>query len=203
MSAERVRPGDRLVVFGAGGHARSVGDAITRIGAAVLAMVEDDDEGIALAAHATGAVIAIGDAGTRLAVMQRLTASGVTVLSVVATTATLATDAALGVGSVVLEHAHVGPGSRLGDACIVNTRASVDHDCVLGDGVHVAPGAVLAGGVTCGPRALIGTGASIIPGVDIGAQAIVGAGAAVTADVPCGCVAVGVPARSRRRRSES
>jgi len=49
--------------------------------------------------------------------------------------------------------------------------------------------------------ASIGTSATIMCGVTIGENAIVGAGSVVTKDVPANAIAVGVPARVRKRQS--
>lgn len=113
---------------------------------------------------------------------------------VVAATATVARDALLGAGTVVLEHAHVGPASRLGAGTIVNTGAMVEHDCTVGEAVHLAPGAVLLGGASVGARTLVGSGARVLPGVAVGCNVTVGAGAVVTRDVADGLLVVGVPA---------
>jgi UDP-2-acetamido-3-amino-2,3-dideoxy-glucuronate N-acetyltransferase len=49
--------------------------------------------------------------------------------------------------------------------------------------------------------ASIGTSATIMCGVTVGENAIVGAGSVVTKDVPANVMAVGVPARVRKRQS--
>jgi acetyltransferase-like isoleucine patch superfamily enzyme len=59
------------------------------------------------------------------------------------------------------------------------------------------------GGSCVGSGAWLGTRAIILDGVDIGAHAIVGAGSVVTHSVPSFGVAVGVPARVIRSRSEN
>lgn len=48
----------------------------------------------------------------------------------------------------------------------------------------------------------LGVGAIVLPGVTIGRGAQIGAGAVVTADIPAYTVALGVPARIVRERSE-
>lgn len=208
-------PGAGWVVFGAGGHARSIVDVLERSGEAVVAVVgetggrdwhvpvlPDDTAGLAkVADEGLRAVVAIGAAGPRLALLDRIgarTAEGQPEVApaVVAATATVAPDAFLGAGTVVLEHAHVGPGSRVGDGVIVNTAANVEHDCVVGDGVHVAPGAAILGGATVGARTLVGSGARVLPGVAVGAGATVGAGAVVTRAIADGVTVAGVPART-------
>jgi carbonic anhydrase/acetyltransferase-like protein (isoleucine patch superfamily) len=250
------------VVFGAGGHARAVVDALERLGETVVAVVgeagghdwhlevlADDAAGVArVQAGGLRAAVGIGSATARLRILGLLNeirsgsleqggrsleesapsignselsiaesarsmgssarSTGSSELSietsarsmgevappVVAATATVARDAVLGAGTVVLEHAHVGPASRLGPGTIVNTGAIVEHDCTVGEAVHLAPGSVLLGGASVGARTLVGSGARVLPGVAVGCDVTVGAGAVVTRDVEDGLVVVGVPA---------
>src|SRR5438105_15392303 len=107
-----------VVLFGGGGHARAVADVIVRAGGQIAAVVDpqgsswseaevflSDDEAIAHARHAAHqAVVAIGDNDRRLALTRRVLAEGVAIPAVVATTATVSADTALGAGTVVLEH---------------------------------------------------------------------------------------------------
>ena len=111
--------------------------------------------------------------------------------------ATVAASATLGPGTFVAAGAVIAPDAKVGRLSIINTAASVDHDCVLGEAVHVAVGARLAGNVTVGARTLIGAGAVVVPGVKIGADVLVAAGAVVVADVPDGARVMGVPAKAR------
>jgi sugar O-acyltransferase (sialic acid O-acetyltransferase NeuD family) len=194
------------VVFGAGGHARSVVDVLERLGETVVAVVGDaggrdwhidvlDDEDAAIERVVTEglrAVVAIGAPEPRMALLGR---PGATVPAVVAATATVSPRAALGAGTVVLEHAHVGPSARLGVGVIVNTGAIVEHDCLVAEGCHVAPGAVLLGAARIGARTFVGSGARVLPGIELGAGVTVGAGSVVTRGVPDGDTVVGVPAR--------
>jgi sugar O-acyltransferase (sialic acid O-acetyltransferase NeuD family) len=100
-----------------------------------------------------------------------------------------------GHGNVVLQGAVVNAGTRLGTNIIVNTGAIVEHDCVIGDDVHIAPRAVIGGGTSVGPGAHVGIGSTVREGLRIGAQALVAAGAVVIDDVADGVTVMGVPAR--------
>ncbi len=202
--------GGDLLVFGTGGHARALLDVLQRAGASVMGavgpgpspegvpLVRDDVAGAELARRSgAGCVLAVGDNASRLELAGRLVAAGARLQVVVARTATVARDARLGPGTVVLEHAHVGAAVRTGTAVVVNTGAVVEHNVVLGDGTHVAPGAVLSGAAICGSRVLVGVGAVLLPGVAVGDDAVVGAGAAVVRPVRPGTTVVGVPAQER------
>ena len=210
----------RVVLVGAGGHARSIlaalaGGALepvactdpraqlhgTRIDG--VPVVGDDERLPALLDDGVqGAVIAVGAIGDnvpRAELYEHVAALGFALPVVRSPSAIVAPTAEVGPGSVLLAGAIVGPGARIGRNAIVNTRAVVEHDCVIGDHVHVASGAVLGGGVTVGRAAHVGLGAAVRQGIGIGAGALVGVGAAVVADVPEGAIVVGVPARSRAK----
>lgn len=199
-------------LFGDGGHARAVHDVLQRAGRRVVAVVAPErgpdalsavtrftDDGVAVA-HAAriGAVcvLGIGDNGRRLALARRVVDAGARLDPIVAVSATVAGNARLGGGTVLMEHAHVGPDAVAGLAVLVNTGAVVEHDAALGDGVHCAPRSVVAGGARCGERVLVGAGAVLVPNVVVADLAVVGAGAVVVRDVAGGLV-VGVPARTR------
>lgn len=202
-----------IIVYGAGGHAKVVIDAIEQAGGHADIQVADDrlalhgrlffdypviggrEALLALPEPRPEAIAAIGDNAARLAVCAWLRGQGYTLTAVVHPTVTLGRGSLVGAGSFLAAGVVVNPDTVLGEAVIVNTGATVDHDCQLADGVHVAPGCHLCGNVTVGRGSLIGVGAVVVPGVRIGANVVVGAGAVVRADVPDGARIAGVPAR--------
>lgn len=197
------------ILLGAGGHARSVCDAIARSGGVVVAVagrpggpawsvpvMADDEAAIELAlAEGHRVALGVGSTAARVALMDLLARRGAVAPAVVATTATTALDCVLGDGAVVLEHAHVGPMAWVGRGVIINTAAVVEHDCRVGDAAHIAPGAIVLGAASIGAGAMVGAGARILPGVHVGEGAVVGAGAVVRDTVGVGRTVVGVPAR--------
>jgi len=208
----------RIVVVGAGGHAKVVLDILQSQGGWEIVgltgtspMPRDvlgfpvlgDDEAVLPALRGQGvgaAFVAIGENATRLALAARLADLGYAFPNAIAPSAAVSPNAELGHGIAVMPCAAINAGARIGNFAIVNTSASVDHDCIIGEGAHVAPGAVLAGVVRVGARAFIGVGAVTAPRLEIGDDAVIGAGAAVIRRVPAGKVAVGVPARVRAKR---
>lgn len=58
------------------------------------------------------------------------------------------------------------------------------------------------GDIFVGDHAWIGVGVIVLSGVRIGKGAVIGAGSVVTHDIPDGAIAVGVPARVKKMRSE-
>ncbi len=202
----------RVVVLGAGGHARVLLDALRLLGDDVVGCIDPDpaaglpgvprlggDEAFATLDPAGVLLVnglgSIASTALRRRVHADATARGFAFATVVHPSAVVARDVVLAAGAQVCAGAVLQTGARVLDDALVNTRASVDHDSVVGAHAHVAPGAVVCGGVTIGDGAHVGTGAVLVQGVRIGADALVGAGAVVLRDVAAGRRVVGVPAR--------
>jgi UDP-N-acetylbacillosamine N-acetyltransferase len=208
----------RIVVWGAGGHALVVLDAIRLAGLGKVYRLVDDVNpdrvgkmlggvriagaealGSALAAGVTSLIVAIGDNVARIECAERARRQGFELTAVVHPAAVVARGVEVGSGSFVAAGAVINPGSRIGENVIINTRASVGHQCSIEDGVHICPGVTLGGTVEVRHRAWIGLGASVRNEISIGREAVVGVGSAVVSDVEDGVVVYGVPARIVRK----
>ena len=136
----------------------------------------------------------IGDLVPRKNIFDKLKGLKYEIIKVVHTSAWVSPSVKLKEGTTILAKAVVNADAQLGDNVIINTGAIVEHDCRIDDHVHIAPGAVLAGNVTIGTGAFIGAGACIRQQIHIGKNAIIGMGAVVISDVPDNACVVGVPA---------
>jgi UDP-perosamine 4-acetyltransferase len=208
-------PGVPILGYGAGGHARSLLEALRAQGRFdVVALADDDPDldgttvlGVPVVAGALGdwrergvehAFVGVGgvsSADGRRRAFARLADAGFALPPVVHAAAAVSPWAELGRGAQVLAAAVVNAAAALGDGAIVNTGAIVEHDCVVGRSAHVGPRAVLGGHVAVGDGAHVGMGAVVVEGLRVGAGAFVAAGAVVTADVADGVRVAGVPAR--------
>lgn len=201
-----------VFVFGASGHAKVVIDVLRRAGSHVQLLVDDDaarhgsevlgcrvqgsrDLLLAQSDAAGYGIVAIGDNGVRLAVVEWLRRYGLDFVTAVDPSAVVSGYAVVGTGSLVMPLVVVNANARIGDHVIINTAATVDHDCTVGDGVHIAPGCHLCGDVTVGNGAFLGAGTIVTPGVRVGVGTIIGAGSTVLADIPDGARAAGSPCR--------
>ena len=205
---------ERLVVFGAGGHAKVVIDIIEQQGDYEIAGMLDDDLqhlgkrffGYAVlgtradlpalfSAQLRHAIVTIGDNASRAAVAAHLDQHGWRFASAVHPRASIGRGVTIGQGSVVMAGCVVNADASLGAHVIVNTGATVDHDCRIEDAVHIAPGCHLCGGVSVGHGSLLGAGSIVTPGLRIGCNVTVGAGSTVIRDVADATRISGSPAR--------
>lgn len=206
----------KVVVIGAGGHARSVIDILMEneeyevVGCldpiyspqkeimcmnGVPVVGTDEDMGKFLKLGYDYIFVAIGNPNIRKKLYEKSIEIGYTPINVISQYARVSRYAKIGMGNCIMAGAVVNVNCRIGNGCIINTNASVDHDCQLGDYVHVAPGVAISGSSQLGDGVHIGTNAAVIDGITIGAWSYVGAGAAVVGDIPEHKMVYGVPAR--------
>lgn len=193
-------PIDRVVIVGAGGHAKVVIGAAQQLGIAELRIVDDSPSRIGHL-HCGFVVssrdrldggetwpfhVAIGNAETRRSVFEGMLNKGGAAATLAHPGAYVAGSASIGPGSFMAAGSIVGPDADLGRSVIVNHNAVVDHDCIVGDFTHVAPGAILGGNVRVGHDVLIGAGATVLPGIHIGDGAVIAAGSTVVRNVQPG-----------------
>lgn len=202
----------RLVILGAGGHAKVVLD-IAQLSGRYQQYVFLDDAYLSIADCAghevvgplasyheyanddTEFFVAMGSCAGRQQWLETLAQSQLAVATLVHPKAIVASTANLACGVLVCAGAVINPDAQIGIGSIINTNASVDHDCIIGAYCHICPGVAVAGIVTIGDRCWIGIGASIIQLIAIADDCTIGAGAAVIQSTQAGQTLVGVPAR--------
>ncbi|MEA3350663.1 MAG: NeuD/PglB/VioB family sugar acetyltransferase [Chloroflexota bacterium] len=194
-----------IVIYGGGGHGKSLLDLLRALGVYhVVGFVDDSlpsgekimgvpvlgagdvlpelhQRGLRLAVNAVGG---IGNVSVRVKVFGRIAEAGFGCPALVHPSAFVEPGAMLSPGVQVFPHAYVGSDVQVGFGSIVNTGAIVSHDCILGDCVNISPGAILAGDVKVGDGALIGMGVTVNLRVRVGAGARVGNSAVVKSDLP-------------------
>ncbi len=195
-----------MLIFGAGGHAKSVMEMVVQGDKFTIAGIIDDDrhligsrtlgipvlgtrvllpallkKGINLAANGVGGIV---DIGMRVDIYAVLENAGFSFPGLIHPRATIEPSAKIEDGVQIFANAYVGAEAFLHSRCMINTNAVVSHDCEIGAYTHIAPGVLLAGQVHVGERTLIGMGVTTSIGVKIGSGVRIGNGAIILADVP-------------------
>ena len=188
-----------LIIFGAGGHARSCIDVIERHGVYTIAglvglpeqqnhkalgytIVASDDSIGELAKLYQYGLIAVGQVKTaelRMHLYYQAKNYGFELPVIISPTAQVSRHAVIGEGSIIMHGAIVNAGARVGSNCIINTNALIEHDANISDHCHISTGSILNGNVTVGTGSFIGSGCTIKEGVLIGKSSLVGMGLTV------------------------
>jgi len=207
----------KLLILGAGGHAKVLAESWLSNGNELLGFLDDDPEkqktnilGFTVYSalsklrdfdnHDISIGLGIGNNKTRWEIYQNAVSLGYEIPVVQHIKSIVSVNIVIGMGSVVFAGAIINTCAIIGEASIINTGAIIEHDCVLGNAVHISPGAKLAGGVYVGDFSWIGMGVTINEGIKIGRNSIIGSGAVVISDIPDKVIAVGVPAQIKRQR---
>lgn len=203
--ASRIDIERSVLVYGAGGHAKSVMEMIITMGKFEIIGIVDDQVptktmvlgfpvlgsrgaldqirkmGVQLAANGVGGIL---DIKIRKRIFENLLQTGYSLPSLIHPRAVVEASARINNGVQVFANAYIGSDAILGSCSMVNTNAVVSHDCIIGEYSHIAPGSLLAGHVQVGQESLIGMGVTTAVGIKIGSNVRVGNGAIIYADVP-------------------
>jgi sugar O-acyltransferase (sialic acid O-acetyltransferase NeuD family) len=206
----------RIVILGAGGHAREVleillscraaGQAIDPVGfieersgsdvsVAGLPILGDFRWFDAVDLGELNVICAVGTPAISRGLVDKARQLGLRFANVVSPSAFIATSARLGEGVVVFPNVVVSADATVGDHVTLNVAATVSHDSWIGSFSSLGPGVHIAGNAVMGEYCFVGAGANVIQGIEVGAASVIGAGATVIRNVPTNVTVVGVPAR--------
>lgn len=169
---------DSLLIIGAGGHGKSIAEAVLLANSYRIAGFLDDDYNAKknvwdypvlgqthdlekYRSKAQAAIVAIGNNSVRERIFNLANQAGFFMPTVIHPAAYVSPRATIGDGSCIMASAVVGTEAVLGVACIVNVNVSVDHHCILEDYAHLGVGVQLAGGVKVGQSAWMQAGSSV------------------------------------------
>jgi len=205
---------NKLIVVGAGGHARTVISTINELklwdiygvvdvnfsgqketilgvdvlgGVTIIDLFTDSDMGI---------VVALGDNYQRQVLMENYSRRGFMLPNIIHPSAILDKTSSIADGNYVGAMAHVGPCVSVGRGNIINTQTNIEHETTIGDYNHIAPSAVLCGRVSIENQVLVGANATVLDKRYIANNTTIGAGAVAveSINVP-GKKVVGIPGR--------
>ncbi len=196
--------GHEIVIFGCGGHSRSVVDIIL-LGerAASFIFVDEnarENEKIfgfpvfqSISLKGRPFFFAIGDNSRRKKIYQAIGADQL--ISVISPLAHVGQKASYGKGVFIGNFSHVGPEAAIGNNTIINNGAIIEHEVVIGEHTHIAPQAVISGRTKIGDCCFIGAGASIRDGIQLCSNVTIGAGSTVIKNIMEVGTYVGCPVR--------
>ncbi|MGL5963025.1 MAG: acetyltransferase [Fusobacteriaceae bacterium] len=210
----------KVVIIGAGGHAKVVIDIILQRKKALYEEIEivgilDDSfsEGedkklfgisiigkldkISELEKSINYVIAIGNNEIREKISKKF--KELNYITLIHPRAIIAEEVTIGEGTVVMAGAVINSYTKIGKHNIINTSSIIEHDNNLDDYIHISPNSTLCGGVKVGKSSWIGAGATIIQGVEISNNVLVGAGAVVLRNIEKNLMMIGILAKEKVR----
>ena len=170
--------GNRIVIIGAGGHAKVVCDAILaqneyvingfvdnslEVGTTVINgyhVIANQDEVESLKSQVDFFIVAIGNNKIR----EKLFSSIKDILkpaTVIHPSAVIGSDVLIGEGTVILANSVINASSKIGENVIVNSRVVIDHDCKIGNNIHLSIGTMVGSNSTINDYYLSAIGESI------------------------------------------
>lgn len=199
---------DKLIIFGCGGHARSIVNALHQFASNIKIVLVDENAGVDESildckvvqeyelGENDGYIIAIGDNERRKELFDCLLRQNRgRCVSVIATDSHVGLDAHIGAGTFIAPYAYIGPQVRIGNNVIINSGSVIEHEVIVGNHTHIAPHTTICGRTKIGNNVFCGAGSAVIDKLTICDNVIIGAGAVVKEDIVIPGTYVGVPAR--------
>lgn len=193
----------RLLLFGCGGHSRSVADIYLaeHPNHQLLFIDEHAKPGEELfgfpvlpsADLALPYFFAIGDNVKRFYIYTQMGAANL--ITIQSSKAHIGKESSISKGCFIGNYSHIGPQAQIGENTIINNGAIVEHEVRVGFHCHIGPRAVISGRSRIGDLVFIGVGATIKDNIEICSRVILGAGATAVKSILEPGVYVGCPAR--------
>jgi sugar O-acyltransferase (sialic acid O-acetyltransferase NeuD family) len=194
---------DKILLIGAGGHARSCIDVLEEENQFEIAGLIEKGESISneslgypvigtdndlkvLRENYSYALITIGQIKSpniRMSLFKLLKELDFIMPVIISPQAYVSKNAEIGEGSIIMHGAIVNANAKIGSNSIINNRALIEHDTTIGDNCHIATGAIINGGVTVGDETFVGSGVVTKQTISIWKNSIVGAGVVLICDI--------------------
>ena len=194
---------DKILLVGAGVHARSCIDVIETVNEFEIAGLVEKDESMTnmnlgypiigtddnldnLRKNYDYALVTVGQIKSpaiRLKLYQSLKELDFTLPTIISPKSYVSKHAQIGKGSIVMHGSIINANAKIGNNCIINNHSLIEHDVIIGDHCHIATGAIINGEVFVGNETFIGSGTVIKQCISIGNNCIVGAGIVLKNDI--------------------
>lgn len=168
----------RLLIIGAGGHGKSIAEAVHLSSSYEISGFLDDSwperkfvwsypihgkvQNLDIYRDlADYAIVALGNNEIRKKITLELINVDISIATIIHPKAIVSPSARIGAGSTIMAGAVIGTNSILGEGVIINCGAVVDHDCHLGDFSHLGVNVSMAGGSSIGENAWLQAGSAL------------------------------------------
>ena len=201
----------KVVIIGAGGHAKVIADIIEKSGDEIVGFLDDNKEirttiikeykvigdlnnrfAMAVTKENLEFIIAIGDNKKREEISH---SPNLKFYTAIHPSAQIGLDVEIQEGTVIMANACINSSAKIGKHCIINTGAIIEHDNIIEDFVHISPNVALGGTVKIGKSTHVGIGSTIKNNITICENCKIGAGAVVVKDIEKEGTYIGVPAK--------
>ena len=196
----------KLVIFGAGGHAKVVADIALKNGFEIEGFLDDNASassviGYPILGKLNDCVkykethvfaMGIGNNAVRKMIFEKYPDYEYPTL--IHPTASIGIETKIGEGTVVMPFVVVNACAEVGEFSILNSASVVEHDCRVGDFCLIAPNVSMCGMSEVGNMVWLGAGSVVNQTIKICDGVMVGSGAVVTKDINEKGTYIGVPA---------
>jgi acetyltransferase EpsM len=200
-----------LIIYGAGGHAKVVGEAAYSLAiykkiifvdpfVEKFSFIEKNPKFLLVSSYSTQgkeletrSFCAIGDNKIRKKVVSDNSKDNFT--NIVSNEANISRFCSISSGVFIAPRASVNAEASIGPHSIINTGAVIEHDCKISSYCHIGPNAALGGSVLLGDKVFVGGNAFINPNISICSDVTIGSGSVVTKDINEPGTYVGSPVR--------
>lgn len=176
---------NKLIVIGAGGHAKSCIELIENQNKYSIygiidkskkknfmnyRIIGNDDDLYKFKSKVDNFVIGIGqikDFLTRERFFKLGKKLNFKFPSIISKTAIISKKAFLGEGNTIFHNVIINSNVKIGENCIINNGSLIEHDCVIGNNTHVSTGVIINGNVNIGKNCFIGSGTVISNSINI------------------------------------
>ena len=205
-----------LIIFGSGGHSRSVVSvAISMKKWNILAIVDFNFNGSnelinnvpvksfdqvinKINPLKIDVFIAIGNNMERFKTFKKIEKYNFSYPNLIHPSAFLDPSSKIGNGNYIGQFSNLGAFSKIGDFNIVNTYSNIEHEVSIENFNQLAPGAIICGRSRLKSKTFMGANSVIIDKLMIAENTTIGAGAVVIKDIEFpNNTYIGVPARSK------
>lgn len=156
----------KVIIIGAGGHAKVIADIIEKSGDQIVGFLDDKIEkntiivkdykvigdlnsrfSLSIANKDYEFITAIGDNKRRKEIS---TSPNLKFYTAIHPSAQIGLDVKIEEGTAIMANACINSSARIGKHCIINTGAIIEHDNIIENFVHISPNSALGGTVRIG-----------------------------------------------------